>query len=322
MDWRGERDAALLVLERPDRDERAKAAETLHRLATEDDERWEELAALIPRLIDDAQPDVRRAGLAIAALTLDPEDAERVLAARLTDADEEVRLEAAGQLADLVRSSARGVLAAALEDSSLHVRFEAARGMVALQHSAGLGVLFEALGDDELRFRALGALGDLGDPQAIPEVERVFKRWFLAGFERTQAAGALAKLGQEEGTRHLFERAKKRWSMDRALAIELLGDVKAAGARERLLEILQAPEDPHRGAAARGLAKLKDLSVMADLGQVLLDAKTPDDVRLDMAEALCALDEGAARSLLERAALLIPPGEARTELQALLQTHG
>lgn len=319
MDWRGERDAALLALERPEPEGRASAAETLHRLAAEDDERWEELAALIPRLIADAQGDVRRAGLALAALTLDPEDAERVLVRALTDAEEMVRLEAAGHLADLARPTSRGALAAALEDSSLHVRFEAARGMAALRHSSGLGVLYEALGDDELRFRALGALGEMGDVQAIPELERIFKKWFLAGFERTQAAGALAKLGHHEGTRHLFERTKKRWNMDRALAIELLGEVKAKGARERLLEILRDPQDLNRGAAARGLAKLGEAEVSPALAEVLLDPAVPDDLRLDVAEALCALRVPEARSALERALLLIKVPESRAELQTLIE---
>lgn len=321
MDWRGERDAALLALERADRDERAQAAETLHRLAAEDDARWEELAALIPRLIDDPQPEVRQAGLALAALTLDPEDAERVLARQLTDAEEGVRLEAAAQLADLARPSSRGALAGALEDGSLHVRFEAARGMVALRHSSGLGVLLEALSDPELRFRALGALGELGDAQAIPEVERVFHKWFLAGFERTQAAGALAKLGREEGVRHLFDRAKRRWTMDRALAIELLGEVNAPGARERLGEILRDAADPHRGAAARGLAKLPGEPDAATLIEVLVAQETPDDLRLEIAEVLGGLRAPEIKPALERAALLLRSPEARAELEGLLKEH-
>jgi HEAT repeat protein len=319
VDWRGERDAALLALERAEPAARASAAETLHRLAAEDDTRWEELAALIPRLIADPQGDVRRAGLALAALSLDPEDAERVLVRALTDAVEMVRLEAAGHLADLARASSRGALAAALEDSSLHVRFEAARGMAALRHSAGLGVLYEALGDDELRFRALGALGELGDPLAVPELERIFKKWFLAGFERTQAAGALAKLGREEGTQHLFDRVRKRWNMDRALAIELLGEVKAQGARERLLEVLRDPKDLNRGAAARGLAKLGDPGITPALAEILLDPKLPDDLRLDVAEALCALHAPEARSALERALLLVQAAESRAELKTLIE---
>jgi hypothetical protein len=150
-------------------------------------------------------------------------------------------------------------------------------------------------------------------------VERVFRRWVLPGFERTQAAGALAKLGRPEGVLHLFERARKRWTMDRALALELLGEVKAAGAKERLTEILKNPKDPNRGAAARGLGKLKAPELSGVLAEVMLDAQTPDDLRLDIAESLLAMKAKDARAPMERALMLLQCAEAKAELRTLIE---
>src|SRR5262245_16629384 len=190
-DWRTERDQALVLLEQRGAEPslRGEAAGLLVHLATDHPDRWEELRFTIPQLLEDPQSDVRRAMVALAAVALPDEEVEAFLAARLADPSDEVRLEAAGQLADRGRPSVRPPLATALQDRSPLVRFEAARGMAALKHSAGRDVLCAALEDDQLRFRALGALAELADREAAPAIKRVFKRWFLPGFDRTQAAG-------------------------------------------------------------------------------------------------------------------------------------
>jgi HEAT repeat protein len=222
-----------------------------------------------------------------------------------------------GRIADLAQSDLRGVLAAALEDEALPVRFEAARGMVALKHNAGLEVLLGALDDRDLRFRAAAALARLGNRDAVPHLKRAFHAWLLPAFDRTQFAGALAVLGEPEGVAHLFKRAGKKWSMDRAMAIELLGEVKADGAKERLLEILRDAKDEARGAAARGLGRLGDRSLEPVLLAALDDATLTDDVRLDLAEALLLLggEAGRARAM----GLVLEDPDARSELQAMIE---
>jgi HEAT repeat protein len=320
MDWRAQRDQALLILERsPEEDARTEAAENLRQLATESEERWGELATLLPKLLEDRHPGVRREAVALAAVVLDGDEAERVLASKLKDVAVPVRSEAAGHLADLARPSARGALAIALEDEAFAVRFEGARGMAVLRHPAGLSVLLEALEHDDFRFRSLGALAELGDRSAVPAIEKVFKRWFLPGFERTQAAGALVKLGQPTGAQHLIERTRKRWSPDRALAIELLGEVKVEGARTRLEEILRDGADSARGAAARGLGRLGDRAVLPLLLAMLEDPKLADDLRLDVAEGVFLLRPPEGRKALERALPHLKSTEAREELESLLE---
>ncbi len=318
-DLRLERDALLLTLERERKPAaRAEAAEALCDLAFEAaGANKAELGQVVARLLGDHQPEVRCAGLALASETLLPAEAQEILVRHVNDGVPRVRLEAVGRLADLVVPSSRGALAAALEDELLAVRFEAARGMVALKHAAGLEVLLQALEDPELRFRAAAALARLGDRSVVPKLKKAFSAWFLPVFERTQLAGALAVLGDADGAAHLFKRAGKRWSVDRAMAIELLGEVRAAGAKERLLEVLRDPSDPSRGAAARGLGRLEDPTAEPALLAVLEERLVPDDIRLDVAEGLLGLGTPSARA--RAAGLSFDDANAREELKAMLE---
>ncbi len=318
QDWRTARDTALFKLENEkEAPLRAEAVDTLCDLADEAPaELKAEFASTLVRMLADKQSDVRCGGMAMGAVILPPEEAESLLVRHLTDRDVQVRTEATGRLADLVRPSARGALAAAMNDEVFAVKFEAARGMAALKHSAGLEILLEALGNVDLRFRAASALAELGDKAALPALQKAFAKWFLPAFDRTQIAAALAKLGDASAVPHLFKRTAKTWSVDRAMAIELLGEVKAPGARERLLEILKDPADWARGAAARGLGRLGDLDVLPALDAVLAETAATDDLKLDVAEGLWLLPGAEGRARLNSLTLSSP--EARAELSALL----
>ena len=318
-DWRSERDAALLVLEREANEAvRTEAADALCDLAYEVPAPVRsEFAPAVQRMLVDQQPEVRCAGLALAAEILPAPEAKEVLIRHLEGQPARVRVEAAGRLADLARPDARGALAAALQDESFAVRFEAARGMVALHHAAGLDVLLEALQDGDLRFRAAGALAQLGSKDAIAPLKKAFHGWFLPAFDRTQLAGALAQLGEAEGVEHLFKRAGKTWSMDRAMAIELLGEVRAPGAKERLTAILADKADSCRGAAARALGRLCDPSVTPLLVAALDEPGLTDDVRLDVAEGLLRLGVPDLRAKLEAQHFDDP--DSRAELEAMLR---
>jgi HEAT repeat protein len=320
MDWRAERDRALLVLEREKRPPfRAEAAELLIQLVEEDPSRAPEFSEALVRLLSDTQAQVRRSGLGLATLVLSPSELPALFTSRLTETDVGVRLEATGRIADLALPELRGALARMLEDPIPEIRFEAARGMASLKHSAGLEILVEALDTDRLRFRALGALAELGDTRALPAVKRLFGRWLLPGFERTQAAGVLARLGDATGAEYLLKRTQKKWSADRALAVELCGEVKAPGALERLRAILEDPKDPCRGAAARGLGMLGDATALPWLLALMEDLSAPEDFRLDAADGVwrLGLPEGLAR--VRAAVSTFTSPEAREELTELLQ---
>jgi len=318
-DIRAARDAALLALERETRlDLRAEAADALCDLAFEaPTELRPEFAADVARLLADKQDEVRCAGLALASEVLAAVEAKEVLARHLQDKVTRVRVEAAGRLADLALPEARGSLAAALQDPAITVRFEAARGMAALQHTAGLEVLVEALDDADLRFRAASALAQLGNKDAIPALKKTFSSWFVPPFDKTQLAGALAALGDADGVAHLFKRAGKKWTMDRAMAVELLGEVKAPDALPRLLEILADSKDPARGAAARALGRLGNAAAEVPLAGLLSASDVVDDLKLDAAEGLLLLGSASARARVEAVQLKDP--QAADELAALLR---
>lgn len=314
-------DAALLALEREaSPGARAEAADTLCDLAFDAPaDRRGEFAPDVVRLLADAQDEVRCAGLALATEVLSANEAKDVLVRHLSDKVTRVRVEAAGRLADLALPEARGALAAALQDASLAVRFEAARGMVALEHAAGLEVLIEALDDGDLRFRAASALAQLKSQQAVPALKRAFSSWFVPPFDKTQLAGALATMGDAEAIAHLFKRAGRKWTMDRAMAVELLGEVKAPGALERLLEILADADDPARGAAARALGRLGDPAAETPLAGLLRASDVIDDVKLDAAEGLLLLQTPSAHAHVMGLQLADP--QAAEELAAMLREY-
>jgi HEAT repeat protein len=321
MDWRAERDRALLALEREKRPQaRTEAAKLLFHLADEDPSRSPEFTEVLVRLLADAQGEVRRAGIVLATLVLAPPELSEMLTARLADTDIGVRLEATGRIADLALPELRGALAPMLEDPIPEIRFEAARGMAALKHSSGMEILISALDNAGLRFRALGALAELGDTRALPAVKKLFAGWLVPAFERTQAAGVLARLGEAEGAEYLLKRTQqRRWSADRALAVELCGEVKAPGALERLRAILEDPKDTCRGAAARGLGRLGDPQALPWLLALMEDTGAPEDFRLDAVDGVwrLGLPEGQAR--VRAAASTFTSPEAREELAELLQ---
>lgn len=319
-DWRQAKDQALLELEREKKPSlRAEIAERLCQLATEvSQEELNEFAPVVVRLLADKQLELRCGGLALGAQILPLDEALELLCRYLADDTPRIRVEAAGRLADLARPQSRGAFAQALNDESFSVRFEAARGMAALKHKAGLEVLVEALDDAHLRFRALEILGELGEREALPHVQRVFDMWLLSGFERTQAAAVLVMLGDAaRGVEHLFKRARKRWSPDRALALEMLGRLKVDGARTVLMQSLADPKDTCRGAAARGLGMLGGDGALEALVRTLEDKSLDDDLRLDIAEGLCHL--GSPDALRHAAAVKVEGAEAREELVALLR---
>jgi HEAT repeat protein len=321
-DWRELREEALLTLVHERRPQaRNMAADTLYALAVENPSRHTELSEVVPRLLGDEQVEVQQTGLALAALVLQEDEAEALLTSKLRSPQADLRLEAASQLVELGRPSSRGAFAAGLEDPEPLVRFVAACGMATLKHSAGRDVLVEALSDPELRYQALRALAALGDAGALPAVQKVFRKWILPTFERTQAAGTLAVLGDRAGEAHLRRRIKRSWSADRALAMELYGEAKGEGALALLLESLSKKDDFCRGPAARALGRLGDPAALPSLTQLLSEEDAREDFRLDAAEGLLLLGSPEALGEVDRVLERSPVSAFRTDLAALRKSY-
>lgn len=314
------RDASLRTLAQPGPPSLRREA-AVHLLeaarASEVPEAWEAPART---LLADADPEVRRVGVALLALgPITPEALAERLGPALGDASASVRLEGVGQLADRATPALRPVLAQALEDAAFLVRFEAARGLAALHHPAGLDVLAEGLDNAGLRFRAIGALAELGDARALVPLRRLFSRWLLNSFERTQAAGALALFGDAEGRAHLLSRLQRRGALDRPLAAELCGEARVQEAEEALLAILGYAKDTARGAAARALGRLGSVRAGEVLERLVGDATLEEEMRLDAVEGLVFLRGREARGALSSALLSMKSAEGQQELRSLLE---
>jgi HEAT repeat protein len=316
----GGSDSALQTLSRPGPPSvRREAAAHLLEVArtSEASAAWEGPART---LLADADAEIRRVGVALLALPPGtPETLASRLGAALGDTSASVRLEAVGQLADRASAELRPVLAQALEDSAFLVRFEAARGLAAIHHSAGLDVLAEGLDNPGLRFRAIGALAELGDARAVVPLRRLFSRFFLSAFERTHAAGALALFGEAEGRAHLLSRLKRRGALDRPLAAELGGEARVHESEEALLAVLADAQDTARGAAARALGRLGSARAGEVLERLVADATVAEEMRLDAVEGLVFLRGRGARQVLSSALPSMSSAEGREELRGLLE---
>ena len=313
------RERALIALERETSPAaRIEAAATLCELAFDatPDERHFFVPDVVT-LLADKHDEVRCAGLALASAVLPPTEAKDLLVRHLTDAVLRVRIEATGRLADLELPEARGALAAALQDKAPAVRFEAARGIAELQHAAGIDVLIAALDDGELRYRAAGALARLGDARAIEPLKKALNAWFVPQFDRTQFAGALAVLGDAEGVAHLDKRIGKKRALDRPMAVEFLGELESAAAKQTLLQILDTVDDTARGTAARALGFHGGDDVKTKLTALLSDTTVSDDFKLDVAEGLLRAGD---RSSVER--LVLTDADAQRELVMMLADYG
>jgi HEAT repeat protein len=314
------RESALQALAQPGPPSvRREAAAHLLALAKggEAPEAWESSARV---LLKDADAEIRRVGVALLALQSGtPQALCARLVPALADSSPSVRLEVVGQLADQASVELRPVLAQALEDSAFLVRFEAARGLAAIHHSAGLDVLAEGLDNSGLRFRAIGALAELGDARALVPLRQLFSRWLLSAFERTHAAGALALFGDAEGRAHLLSRLKRRGALDRPLAAELCGEARVKEAEDALLAILADANDAARGAAARALGRLGSARAGEVLEGLVRNAAVAEEMRLDAVEGLVFLRGREAREVLSGALQSISSAEGREELRALLE---
>lgn len=296
---------------------RLEAAGTLCELAF--DATPEEQAFFVPdvvQLLSDKQDEVRCAGLALASAVLPPGESKEIFVRHLADPIVRVRVEAAGRLADLELPEARGALAAALQDKAPGVRFEAARGIAELQHAAGIDVLIAALDDGEFRYRAAGALARLGDTAAIEPLKKTLNGWFVPQFDKTRIAGALAVLGDPEGVAHLEKRIEKKSALDRPMAVELLGELDSAAAKQKLVAIVNTPDDTARGTAARALGHHGGADVVALLTP-LLSTGDNDDFKLDVAEGLL---RAGARDVVEK--LTLADADAQEELVSRLADCG
>jgi HEAT repeat protein len=311
----GELDVILLDLVSGNNAATDRARDRLLDLAREDAQRQAVSEATKPLLTHESAR-VRGMAFVILAEALG-EEAIPLLSDHLDEKD-------AGARYDLVHAlgaaGAREPLVRLVADPVQEVRFLAAVELAAVGNGAGVPALLEGLSWAQTRFQALSALYRLGERSAVEPARKLLHRVFVGPFERTAAAGLLARLGDDEARAFLVRRVASRRGDDRGLAIELVGDLRLLGATDALVATLQDRRDVFRGAAARALGMIGDDRLREFLVRVLLDEKDDPDTRSDAAEGLLHLGTPLARQALEAATREIKDGEVLAVVREALET--
>jgi HEAT repeat protein len=278
------------------------------------------VAARVEPLLTHPDSQVRGTACLVLA-TARGEAALPLLAPRAADPVSGARC-ALAEAGGIIGQPARALLRTLVADGVFAVRLEAAIGLAELGDGAGLDALVEGLAGSGLRFETLSALRALADTRALEPVRRFFRRILLSGWERTAAAGVLARLGDREGRAFLIDKIARRRGDELGLAIEIAGDLKLAEAREGLQRVAAEPSQLFRGAALRALGMLGDEAVLGLLTRVLLDEAEDAAVRMDAAEGLMHLGTPRARALLEEASRAVRDEELAKVVCEALATLG
>jgi HEAT repeat protein len=145
----------------------------------------------------------------------------------------------------------------------------------------------------------MSALMALGDAGALPELGRLFEEESLGEFDRTAAAAALARLGDERGAAHLVSRIESGGD-DRPIATEWAGRLGLQEAVAALTEVAETEGDVAQGAAIRALGRLRAPGAEERLLRIAGDGDAPEDLRMDAAEGLAELGTEAALALVRK----------------------
>jgi len=123
--------------------------------------------------------------------------------------------------------------------------------------------------DPFTKIQAAKALGEIGEPRAIPYLLRMLHK--SKTHTTAPVAGVLARMGQEEGLRFLLTLAKSKSPPDRFEAARELGTKKIKGTLEPLLSMLSDKEAFVRRQALDSIKELHDPRSLPAVGKLLND---------------------------------------------------
>lgn len=266
-------DRRIADLSSPDRARRWRASEELRRLGAE-------VAPAVRRIAQALQhrdPEVRaHAACLLGVLRRPAARAVLALVEALKDAQPDVRAAAAEALGDIENRRAVPALVAALRDPERDVRDKAAWALSKFGPRARRAVpVLEVLLEDPDRFvrrnaaQALAAIGCPAVPALIRALQAPERRvrhmvaealWDTLRIERTGWSKALLPVL----TPALED--EQSGATVRALAVEVLADIRGRKALPRLLQALADPEEVVRRNAARALARLGPAAVPVLMG--------------------------------------------------------
>jgi HEAT repeat protein len=206
----------------------------------------------LAELLNDPDPEVRRAAAEGLARCATREVRARIVAALHAEADPEIRASLALAIGTAGGSEAVAVLAPLLEAPELALRFAALTALGQTGTPEALHPLVRALADPhpELQAAALRSLGTLGDPRAAEAVGR-----HLTDADRDlrlTAAFALRDLAAPRSVEYLLGALTDRAWPVRLAAVRTLAAIGATETLERLRQVADEDADPLVRQAAQG----------------------------------------------------------------------
>jgi HEAT repeat protein len=176
------------------------------------------------RALSEGAPDVRFQA-ATSLGQVNPEAAPRHLRRALEDGDPEVRAAAAAALGDLGHRPSADALAQMLGDALPAVQVEAAVALARLGDSRGAPTLAANLASSEFQHLAAEHLYRCPVPEVEPQIRRTLGRWLAPALVKVWLAGALYRLGHDEGRQRLLRHQTSNKPMVSGLAQQLLDEL-------------------------------------------------------------------------------------------------
>ena len=173
-----------------------------------------------------------------------------------------------------------------LDDSDLYIRWSAASELARFKDKRATESLIRHLSDSDAMVAKSSAiaLGDIGDPKAIPALLKTFKDTHVENRVRIPAAGALARMGRDDGLNYLLVMIKSPQILERAEAAGELGTNRIKGTFEPLLPLLGDSDTTVRRSALWALGEVRDPIAIPAIRKFLND---PDsDIRIAADDAL------------------------------------
>jgi len=230
-----------------------------------------ELLPVVERALGDADAEVRLEAVATLDAIGGVESVAPLIRA-LGDADEEVRGEAAKALAELKHADGAGLLLAALPKAAdawtLAALLEALKP---LRHPAALPPAMSRLdhADPAVRIAAIGVIGYLQSPDAVPQLVAVGARDPVAAV-RHAALRALVSGAPEQVAQAALAALKDAEWLIRAEAATILGKLRHAAAAEPLTGLLDFETQWQvREQATEALGLLQYKPAIAAIGRCL-----------------------------------------------------
>jgi hypothetical protein len=198
------------------------------------------------------------------SIARDAPPAVRGAVAALDSPNADERRQALKSLAQMNHPSAYAALVGAVQHPLRDVRVDAAFLLTKQtnhQEKAAVPGLLDALHDDDARLRAAAAkaLGEIGDPTAVPELLRAMNK-DADGNIRWAASGALSKIGEAAVPGLAVALKDDDWKVRRSAA-EALSGMREPAAVPALIEAMTDKNDVVRQAIAHALESMGEMAV-------------------------------------------------------------